>query len=84
MSVRTMQRKRAAYREYGYTGLFDQRRGKRSFHRVLLETAEPVLELYQSTYFDLNLRYFREKPRSEHSIELGYSWVKQALHGAGW
>ena len=31
MSVRNMQRKR---QEYGYTGLFDQRRGKRSIHRV--------------------------------------------------
>jgi len=26
-SVRNMQRKRQAYVEYGYTGLFDQRRG---------------------------------------------------------
>jgi hypothetical protein len=30
MSVRNMQRKRQAYVEYGYTGLFDQRRGKES------------------------------------------------------
>ena len=34
MSVRTMQRKREAYQDYGYMGLFDQRRGKRSIHRV--------------------------------------------------
>jgi transposase len=40
MSVRTMQRKREAYQEYGYTGLFDQRRGKRSIHRVPMETVE--------------------------------------------
>ena len=30
MSARNMQRKRQAYQDYGYTGLFDQRRGKRS------------------------------------------------------
>jgi hypothetical protein len=30
MSVRNMQRKRQVYQKYGYTGLFDQRRGKRS------------------------------------------------------
>ena len=83
MSVRTMQRKRAGYQEHGYTGLFDQRRGKRSFHRVPMETAEQVLELYQSTYFDLSVRHFHEKLRSEHAIELSYSWVKQALQGAG-
>ena len=57
MSVRNMQRKRQAYQEHGYTGLFDQRRGKRSIHRVPLETAEKVLELYQTTYFDLSVRH---------------------------
>ena len=83
MSVRNMQRKRQAYQEFGYTGLFDQRRGKRSVHRVAMATAEKVLELYQSKYFDLSVRHFHEKLREEHGIELSYSWVKQALQGAG-
>ena len=83
MSVRNMQRKRQAYQEYGYTGLFDQRRGKRSIHRVPLQAAEKVLELYQTTYFDLSVRHFHEKLRAEHDIRLSYSWVKQALQGAG-
>lgn len=47
MSMRNMQRKRPAYQEYGYTGLFDQRRGKRSIHRVPMETAERVLQRRQ-------------------------------------
>ncbi len=83
MSVRNMQRKRQAYQEYGYTGLFDQRRGKRSIHRVPMETAEKVLALYQTTYFDLSVRHFHEKLKAEHEIALSYSWVKQALQGAG-
>ena len=83
MSVRNMQRKRQAYQEYGYTGLFDQRRGKRSIHRVPMETAEKVLELYQTTYFDLSVRHFHEKLKAGHDIGLSYSWVKQALQGAG-
>jgi len=83
MSVRNMQRKRQSYQEYGYTGLFDQRRGKRSIHRVPMETAEKVLELYQTTYFDLSVRHFHEKLKAEHDIGLSYSWVKQALQGAG-
>jgi transposase len=83
MSVRNMQRKRQAYQEYGYTGLFDQRRGKRSIHRIRMETAEKVLELHQSTYFDLSVRHFHEKLKTEHEIGLSYSWVKQALQGAG-
>ena len=34
MSVRNMQRKRQAYIDYGYNGLFDRRGGKNSYHRV--------------------------------------------------
>lgn len=83
MSVRNMQRKREAYQEHGYTGLFDQRKGKRSIHRVPMETAEKVLSLYQQDYFDFSVRHFHEKLEQEHGIELSYSWVKQALQGAG-
>jgi transposase len=83
MSVRNMQRMRARYREGGYTGLFDQRRGRRSIHRVPMETAEQVLKLYRDEYFDFNVRHFHEKLGEEHGIHLSYSWVKQALQGAG-
>ncbi len=83
MSVRNMQRMRQRYLEGGYTGLFDQRRGKRSIHRVPMETAERVLALFQERYFDLNVRHFHEKLRAVEGIDLSYSWVKQALQGAG-
>ena len=80
---RTMRRIRDRYQEFGYTGLFDQRRGKRSIHRVPMETAEEVLRLYQEVYFDLNMRHFHEKLLEEHEINLSYTWVQQALQGAG-
>ena len=83
MSVRNMQRKRQAYQDHGYNGLFDQRRGKRSYHRVPLETVEQVLALYQQKYFDFNVCHFHEKLREQEGIQLSYSWVKQALQGAG-
>ena len=83
MSVRNMQRKRQAYIDHGYNGLFDRRRGKNSYHRVPMATAERVLALYQEKYFDLNVRHFHEKLREEEDIRLSYSWVKQALQGAG-
>jgi hypothetical protein len=70
-------------KSFGYNGLFDQRRGKRSVHRVSLETAEKVLALYQKKYFDLNVRHFQEKLREEEQIELSYTWLYQALVGAG-
>ena len=83
MSVRNMQRMRARYQEHGYNGLFDQRRGKRSIHRVPMETAEKVLALYRDKYPDFNVRHFHEKLQEEEDIQLSYSWVKQALQGAG-
>ena len=78
-----MRRMKQRYEEHGYNGLFDQRRGKRSVHRVPLATAEKVLGLYQEKYFDLNVRHFQEKLRDEEAIELSYTWVYQALVGAG-
>src|SRR6202049_319144 len=83
MSVRNMQRKRQAYQDGGYTGLFDQRRGKRSIHRVAMQTAEKVLALYRDKYPDFNVRHFHEKLAELENIHLSYSWVKQALQGAG-
>jgi transposase len=80
---RTMRRMRERYEEFGYDGLFDQRRRKRTYLRVPMETAERVLALYRDTYFDLSVRHFHEKLREEDAIELSYSWVKQALQGAG-
>src|ERR1035437_624832 len=42
-----------------------------------------VLGLYRERYFDLNVQHFHEKLRQEHGIGLSYTWVKQALQGAG-
>jgi transposase len=50
MSDRTMRRLRQRYQEFGYTGLFDQRRGRRSIHRIPMQTAELVLGLYRERY----------------------------------
>src|SRR5208282_4018176 len=44
---------------------------------------EQVLGLYRERYFDLNGRHFHEKLAEEHGIGLSYTWVKQALQGAG-
>jgi transposase len=80
---RTMWRWRERLEEHGYNGLTDRRKGKPSRQRVPLATAEEVLELYQKTYYDLNVRHFHEKLKEEHGIQLSYTWVQQALQGAG-
>jgi transposase len=83
ISDRHMRRWRERYEAEGYNGLFDRRRGKPSRRRVPLATVEKVLALYREKYFDLNVQHFHEKLGAEHGIELSYSWVKQALQGAG-
>lgn len=83
ISDRTMRRWRERFEEEGYKGLADRRKGKPSFRRVPLKTVEEVLRLYQEEYYDLNVRHFHEKLREEHDIELSYTWIYQALVGAG-
>src|SRR5271169_5021312 len=84
VSDRSMRRWRERYEQHGYDGLMDRRRGMPSGKRVPLATVEQVLGLYREKYFDLNVRHFHEKLPDEHQIELSYTWVKQALQGAGW
>jgi transposase len=83
ISCRQMQRWKTRFKLEGYEGLFDRRRGIPSPKRVPLETVETVLRLYQEQYFDFNVQHFHEKLGSEHNIHLSYTWVKQALQGAG-
>src|SRR5690348_7561392 len=83
VTARTMRRWRERLEEHGYDGLTDRRKGKCSQRRVAVKTCEEVLRLYQERYFDLSVRHFHEKLKEEHSIELSYTWVKQALQGAG-
>jgi transposase len=83
VSCRTMRRWRERMEQDGYSGLADRRKGKPSAKRVPLKTVEEVLGLYRDTYFDLNIRHFHEKLREQHKIKLSYTFVQQALQGAG-
>ncbi len=78
-----MRRWRERLQQDGYSGLADRRKGKPSAKRIPLATVEKVLDLYQETYYDLNIRHFHEKLREEHAIQLSYTWVQKALQGAG-
>lgn len=80
---RHLRRIRERYQEFGYDGLFDRRCGQPSPKRVPWATVEAVLRLYREEYFDLNVSHFHEKLKTEHQIDLSYTWVKAALQGAG-
>lgn len=83
VSDRTMRRWRERFEQEGYSGLADRRKGKAASHRVRLETVEEVFRLYQERYKDFNVRHFHEKLRELHQIEISYTWLYQALVGAG-
>jgi transposase len=83
VTPRTMRRWRERLEEKGYDGLRDHRKGKPSQKRVPLAVCEQVLELYQTRYYDFNVKHFHEKLSEQHGITLSYTWVKQALQGAG-
>lgn len=83
MTDRSLRRWRRRYEEHGYDGLFDRRLKQPSPKRVPLGTVEKVLRLYRERYFDFNVKHFVEKLRSEHGVELSYTWIKTALQTAG-
>ena len=83
ISDRQMRRWRQRYEEFGYDGLFDRRMGRPSTRRVPLAQVEEVLGLHRDRYFDLNVQHFHEKLKEQHHIDISYTWVKQALQGAG-
>src|SRR5258708_40361876 len=61
----------------------DGRRGKRSHRRVPLGAVEKVFALDREKYCGMNVQHCHEKLEAEHGIELSYTWVKEALQGAG-
>jgi|SRR5215471_1375453 transposase len=83
VSATTIARMRQKYEQFGYDGLYEQQHRKRHIHRVPLPTAEKVLALYQQSYSDLSVRRFQQKLHTDHGIRLNYSWLQQALQGAG-
>lgn len=65
VTPRTMRRWRERLEQHGYDGLRDRRRGKPSQKRVPLAVCEKVLELFQTRYWDLNVKHFHEKLAEE-------------------
>ena len=83
ISPRTLRRLRRRYEIGGYDGLIDKRHRRPSQRRVPLPEVERVLRLYRERYSGFNVRHFHEIVRREHGVTISYSFVKQALQGAG-
>src|SRR2546428_7523956 len=82
-SPRSIRRLRWRYGRYGYDGLFDRRRRTPSPRRAPVAEVERVLRLYRDRYPGFNVRHFLRRARDEHGVRFCYSFVKQALQGAG-
>lgn len=48
-----------------------------------MEEVERILRLYRETYQGFNVRHFHQIAQREHGVTLSYTFVKQALQGAG-
>jgi transposase len=83
ISPRTLRRLRRRYEIGGYDGLIDKRHQRPSQRRVPLAEVERVVRLYRERYAGFNVRHFHEIVRREHGVTISYSFVKQALQGAG-
>jgi transposase len=88
LSPRTVRRLRLRYQRVGYDGLFDHRR-RRSPRAVPLDEVQRVLRLYRDRYGPrdghpgFNVRHFYDIACRDHGVHLSYTFVKQALQGAG-
>jgi hypothetical protein len=83
LSVRTMRRYRAGLEKWGYEGLFDHRRRRPSPRSVPVVEVKRILGLYRERYRGWNVRHFFETACRGHGVKVSYSFVKQALQGAG-
>ena len=82
ISDRQMRRWRERLEEFGYDGLFDRRRGQPSPKRVPGDGGAGVGTVPGSLFRSERTAFSREAGE-QHGIELSYTWVKQALQGAG-
>lgn len=80
---RTFRRWNRRYEENGAEGLVDRRMGKASHRRAPVDEVAKMLELFETRYFDFNVRHFHQKLRTEHNMTRSYAWTKNKLQEAG-
>jgi transposase len=83
LSIRSMRRYRAGLEKWGYDGLFDRRRRTPSPRSVPVDEVKRILGLYRERYAGWNVRHFYQTAVRELGVKVSYTFVKQALQGAG-
>lgn len=82
-SARSLRRYRRRMEKYGYDGLVDHRRRSPSLRRVAADEVKRILTLYRDRYRGWNVQHFYETAKRNHGVTVSYTFVKQALQGAG-
>jgi transposase len=80
---RTFRRWTHKYEEQGITGLEDKRLGKAAHNCAPVDEVLAMLTLFQTKYFDFNVKHFHKKLKFEHGSLRSYSWTKNQLQKAG-
>ncbi len=80
---RTFRRQIARYEAEGLEGLIDRRIEQVSHRRAPVDEVLAVVELYRREYPGWNVRHFMTWYQRDHGGTRSYSWVKNALQGAG-
>jgi transposase len=83
VSVRSVRRYRVGLEKYGYAGLRDRRRESPSARSVPVAEVTRILELYRTRYRSWNVRHFYQTVCRDYGVKVSYTFVKQALQGAG-
>jgi len=83
VNVRSMRRYRVGLAKHGYAGLVDRRRKSPSPRSIPAAEVTRVLTLYRLRYRGWNVRHFHQTVCREHGVKISYTFVRQALQGAG-
>jgi len=83
VSPRSLRRYRVGLEKYGYSGLVDRRRKSPSPRSIPVGEVERILGLYRKSYRGWNVRHYYQTICREHGVKVSYTFVKQALQGAG-
>ncbi|MFC1889408.1 ISNCY family transposase [Thermodesulfobacteriota bacterium] len=83
ISPRSLRRWKRRFDTHGYEGLLDHRTGRPSPRRAPFDEVQRILRLYRETYLGFNVRHFHQIAQQDHGVTLSYTFVKEALQGAG-
>jgi transposase len=83
LSVRQIQRAKAAIKREGVSGVIHKLKGKPSNHRVASETKEQALSLIKQRYPDFRPAFATEKLQEAHDIQISSQTTRRWMTEAG-